>query len=93
MKKIITALFVMFIVNVAHAACTTTTSYSCEAGYYLSGSNCYQCPSSGGVYPTTPDKNTGDITSCCFAAGTEFDYQDTTGSGVQVIQSKCCYSK
>lgn len=93
MKKIITALFVMFIVNVAHAACTTTTSYSCEAGYYLVGSNCYRCPSVGDQYPTTDDKNTGGITSCCFASGTTVEFENSIGSGTEVYQEKCCYSE
>ena len=42
MKKIITALFVVFITAGAYAACTATFSYSCEAGYYLVGVNCYR---------------------------------------------------
>lgn len=93
MKKIITALFVVFITAGVHAACTATFSYSCEAGYYLVGVNCYRCPAVGSQYPTTVDQNTSGITSCCFPSGTEVEFEDSSGSGTVVYQEKCCYSE
>lgn len=93
MKKIITALFVVFITAGVHAACTATFSYSCEAGYYLVGVNCYRCPAVGSQYPTTVDKNTSGITSCCFPSGTEVEFENSIGSGTEVYQEKCCYSE
>lgn len=75
----------------ANAACTQTgTIYtSCKPGYYLFGADCIRCPSSGGVYGTTVDKNTGDITSCYLQNGTTGS--DATGTW-QYTQD-CYYTK
>ncbi len=71
MKKIIFAFVFMFAGRDAMAACSVSgTTYSCAAGYYLSLGNCLQCPAVGTVRGTTPDKNTGDITSCYIPSGT-----------------------
>lgn len=82
MKKILfcAAIAAIFDINVARAACTanTTKYYACKPGYYLSSGNCYRCPSSGGVYGTTVDNNTGGITSCYIPSGT--GGSDSTGS-------------
>ncbi len=74
----------------AKAACTENakTYTSCKPGYYLNGTNCTRCPSSGGVYGTTVDKNTGDITSCYLPSGTVFS--DTSGAGTYTGN---CYYK
>ncbi len=75
----------------AYAACTTTTKTytACKPGYYLNSAACTRCPSSGGVYGTTVDRNTGDITSCYIPSGTTF----SDGSGSGVYEGDCYYSK
>lgn len=81
---------VVMCIGGARAACTETTKTytSCKSGYYLSSGKCVRCPSSGGVYGTTKDKNTGGITSCYIPSGNSFS--DTTGSGV--FTGNCYYS-
>lgn len=78
----------------AHAACTvSTTTYSCFAGYYLSGTTCVRCPAIGKnssgttVYGSTPDKNTGGKTTCYAPAGT---YTDDTGTFT--FSAQCNYT-
>lgn len=87
MKKILFAVGGVLFAMSANAACDTLfTTYSCEAGYYLEGTECKRCPSSGGVYGTTLDKNMGGITSCRIPADTSFS--DDAGSGVY---SEACF--
>lgn len=82
----------------AFAACSvSSTTYSCYAGYYLSGTNCVRCPKIGTnslgatVYGTTVDKNTGDITSCYAPDGT---YIDSTGTfTISGALNTCKYEK
>lgn len=70
--------------------CTvSSTTYSCAAGYYLDGTTCKQCPTSGGVTGTSPDKNTGGRTSCY--ATTTSTYTDT--SGTFKFTSNCYYKE
>ena len=89
MRKIYMALIGMLFIISAQADCAvSSTTYSCYTGYYLSGTSCVRCPSSGGVYGTTVDKNTGGITSCYIPSGTSFS--DTSGSGTYT--SNCYYS-
>lgn len=72
--------------NAANAACTATTKTytACKPGYYLNGGACASCPSPG----TTPDRNTGTITSCYLPSGTSCS--DT--SGTCSYTSNCYYS-
>ncbi|HIS71272.1 MAG TPA: hypothetical protein IAD02_04800 [Candidatus Enterousia intestinigallinarum] len=72
--------------NAANAACTATTKTytACKPGYYLNGGTCASCPSPG----TTPDRNTGTITSCYLPSGTSCS--DT--SGTCSYTSNCYYS-
>lgn len=74
----------------AYAECTTgaKTYTACKPGYYLSYGDCVRCPSSGGVYGTTVDNNTGGITSCYLPSGTTGS--DSTGS--YTITGSCYYS-
>jgi len=91
-KIIIVATMIAAGVHGANAACTENakTYTSCKPGYYLNGTSCIRCPASGGIYGTTVDKNTGDITSCYLPlSGTSFS--DLTGSGVYT--GNCYYSK
>ena len=92
MKKILffAAVAIVGIPNMTHAACTAngTTYYACKPGYYLASGNCVRCPSSGGVYGTTPDNNTGGITSCYIPSGNSGS--DATGSFTYT--ENCYYS-
>lgn len=69
--------------GIAIGDCTNVSNYysSCKPGYYLSSNKCSQCPLAtninGSIRGTTPDKNTGDITSCYLPSGT---YSDTRGT-------------
>lgn len=74
----------------AYAACTATTKTytACKPGYYLSSGDCLRCPSSGGVYGTSADNNTGGITSCYIPSGNTGS--DTTGSFTYT--GNCYYS-
>lgn len=80
MKKIFVLLAIIVPMFNANADCrvTTKTYTACKPGYYLSGASCVRCPSSGGVYGTTADNNTGGITSCYLPSGTTGS--DTTGN-------------
>ena len=53
--------------------------YRCAAGYYGSGVNCTQCPSSGGITGTSVAGDNATITKCYIPSGTSFS--DSTGSG------------
>lgn len=90
MQKILIAAALILYAGVANAACTANpkTYTSCKPGYYLSDGDCKRCPSSGGVYGTTADKNTGGITSCYIPSGNSFS--DSTGSGTYT--GNCYYS-
>lgn len=74
----------------ARAECeaTTKTYTACKPGYYLSGGNCLECPSSGGIKGTSADKNNIGITACYIPAGTAFS--DSGGSGTYT--GDCYYS-
>lgn len=94
MRKIIIlcGALVLFVGN-ASADCTENLPReytSCKAGYYYDSNDktCTRCPSSGGVYGTTVDKNTDGITSCYIPSGTAFS--DTTGTGTYT--ENCYYS-
>lgn len=91
MKKILFALWVGLCVSSVYAdtCAVSSTTYSCYTGYYLSGTSCVRCPSSGGVYGTTVDQNTGGITSCYLPAGSSFS--DNIGSGT--YSADCYYSE
>lgn len=79
MKKVLIVICGVLLCVSANAACEIESiTYSCYAGYYLDGENCVRCPSSGGIYGTTVDGNTGDITSCYIPSGTTSS--DTSGS-------------
>lgn len=94
MKKIIILCGAMVLsVGDTFADCTENLPRqytSCKAGYYYNSTakTCTRCPSSGGIYGTTVDKNTGDITSCYIPSGTTF--RDMTGSGTYT--GNCYYS-
>lgn len=90
MKKSIIVIILLGIPITAFGACKETgTVYTArKPGYYLSSGGCLCCPSSGGIYGTTPDKNTGDITSCYLPAGT--GNSDTTSKSEYT--SNCHYS-
>ncbi len=90
MKKYLFALCLVFAVGGARAACVAEgTTYSCETGYYLSGTSCLRCPSSGGVYGTTSNYNRSGITSCYIPANTSV----TDDSGTYVFTSSCYYTQ
>lgn len=96
MKKIfLFTLLYCFACNLANAECvaTGTVYVACKPGYYLSSGNCIRCPSSGGVYGTTVDHNTGGITSCYIPSSTSISFSDSTGSGTYNFQSDCYYSE
>lgn len=89
-KTSIFAIIATLVCAGANAACTATTKTytACKPGYYLSSGDCVRCPSSGGVYGTTADNNTGDITSCYLPSGTSGS--DTSGSFTYT--GNCYYS-
>lgn len=102
MKKPLITFFILFTFADAYAECAATTqSYvSCKPGYYFGGSilnkTCMQCPVIGydpnqvlnvELFGTSPDYNTGGITSCFAAAG---KYKDETGEFE--ISDPCAYS-
>ena len=82
MKKLLLVISLCLLVGGARADCVSETVYvACKPGYYLYADDCKRCPSSGGVYGTTPDQNTGDITSCYIPAG-EISWTDDSGTYV-----------
>lgn len=90
MKKTFVLLAMIVPVFNADADCTAgaKTYTACKPGYYLSGTSCMRCPSSGGVFGTTADNNTGGITSCYLPSGTTGS--DATGSFTYT--GNCYYS-
>ena len=91
MKRILLIVVLGLNLHGAFAACEQESRVynSCKPGYYLDSGDCVRCPSSGGVYGTTVDKNTGGITSCYIPSGNSFS--DTSGSGVYA--SDCYYTE
>ena len=101
MKKLLITFFVLFAFGDAYAECAATTqSYvSCKPGYYLGGNilnkTCVQCPVVADsaqninleVFGSSPDYNTGGITSCYATPG---KYKDETGEFE--FSDKCNYS-
>lgn len=98
MKKMLLIFVFIFTVADAFAECAATSqSYiSCKPGYYMSGKlekTCTQCPVVGAnasgtdVNGTSPDYNTGGITSCYATNGT---YNDDAGTFQ--ITSNCNYT-
>ncbi len=80
-------------------ACTidssSTTTYSCFTGYYLSGESCKECPEftdiNGEVMiGISKDQNSGGITDCYLPAGAG-PFEDQTG--IFEYADKCYYSK
>lgn len=90
MKHFIFITFFFFFTGHALADCVLlgTIYVSCKPGYYLSSDDCIRCPSSDGIYGTTEDYNTGDITSCYIQSGT--GGIDDTGSWVYT--ENCYYT-
>lgn len=90
MKKIFILLAIIVPVFNAYADCTAAakTYTACKPGYYLSVDICLRCPSSGGVYGTTADNNTGGITSCYLPSGTT----GSDASGNFIYIGNCYYS-
>lgn len=70
----------------------TSTSYSCDKGYYgypgSSDTGCTRCPQSGNTYGTTSTYGSQSITACYIPSNT--DIEDTTGT-YHFTQS--CYYK
>lgn len=91
MKKIfIICTFIVLSVGHAQGACeaTTKTYTSCKPGYYLSSGTCMRCPSSGGAYGTSADRNTGGITECYLPSGTT----GSDSSGSFTYTGNCYYT-
>ena len=99
MKKFILIGFIgMLAANNAFADCvaTTRTYSSCKPGYYYSGNGrlstsggeCIKYPTINGVAATSPDKNTGGITSCYAPA----DKKYTDSVGTYKFENDCNYS-
>ena len=90
MRILFFGLVFCFCIGGVWAACeeTGTVYTACKPGYYLDSGDCVRCPSSGGVYGTTVDKNTGGITSCYIPSGNSFS--DSSGSGT--YSGNCYYS-
>ena len=87
-------IFVICMVTMARAATAACVQSgkkytSCAAGYYLSGGVCTRCPAIGNTYGTTPDNNTGDITSCSIAGNTQWG-EDSRG--FYTYEGDCHYS-
>lgn len=86
------ALLALF--HTAHAACDIASiAYtSCKPGYYLQNAACIRCPAGGqyvngnDVYGTTPDYNTGGLSSCFLPVG---NYINTGGS--YALTGNCPY--
>lgn len=90
MQKFLIFLSACMFVSAVYADCVSETVYvACKPGYYLYADDCVRCPSSGGIYGTTVDNNTGGITSCYIPSGNSFS--DTTGSGTYA--GDCYYSE
>lgn len=107
-KSFYLVIFSVFLSTTSHALTTTTTCEmgqyytSCNAGYYLNGASCVECPvgtfKSGAGTDTSCNacRDTGttaatgatDINNCYLPTDTQF--QDTTGNGKYV--NNCHYT-
>lgn len=93
-KKIIVIMgLVLFgFINRANADCTLigTVYTACKPGYYLALITCKACPTDEktGVQTTSPDRNTGGITTCYVPSGAS----GKDDKGTWVYDGNCYYS-
>ena len=93
-KKIIVIMgLVLFgFINRANADCTLigTVYTACKPGYYLAVITCKACPTDEktGVQTTSPDRNTGGITTCYAPSGAS----SKDDKGTWVYDGNCYYS-
>lgn len=65
------------------ASCSSSTSFTCVAGYYKNGTTCSPCPT-----PGTSAQGATEISNCYLPSGTKFD--ESAGDGYYA--SDCNYT-